>query len=73
MKNDDQKTITEFAIMTVADVADYLRISEAKIYKLAREGTLPAIRIGKTWRFRRELLDAWLDECSKNEGHKPLE
>ena len=73
MKKEDQKAVKEFAIMTVADVADYLRISEAKIYKLAKEGTLPAVRIGKTWRFRRELLDAWLDECSKNEGYIPHE
>ncbi|MFA5872881.1 MAG: helix-turn-helix domain-containing protein [Anaerolineales bacterium] len=46
--------------MTVHDVAEYLRLSEAKVYKMAREGHLPALRMGKTWRFKRELVDEWI-------------
>ena len=49
-----------FTIMTVRDVAEYLRVSEAKVYRLAREGELPVFRIGKAWRFRKDLLDDWL-------------
>jgi excisionase family DNA binding protein len=47
-------------IMTVHDVADYLRLSEAKVYRMAKEGHVPAIRMGKTWRFRRDLIDDWI-------------
>lgn len=47
-------------IMTVRDVAEYLRMSEAKVYQLVREQRIPAARIGKMWRFRKDLLDQWL-------------
>jgi excisionase family DNA binding protein len=50
----------EVGIMTVHDVAEYLRIIEAKIYKMAKEGHVPAVRMGKTWRFKRELIDEWI-------------
>lgn len=50
------------AIWTVRDVAAYLRMSEAKVYRLARQQELPVARIGKTWRFRKDLLDQWLGE-----------
>jgi excisionase family DNA binding protein len=47
-------------IMTVHDVAEYLRLSEAKVYRMANEGCIPALRMGKTWRFKRELIDEWI-------------
>jgi excisionase family DNA binding protein len=47
-------------IWTVHDVATYLRMSEAKVYRLVKQQQLPVIRIGKSWRFRKDLLDAWL-------------
>ena len=68
MQNEIQKVVTASAIMTVKDVAEYLRMSEAKVYKLVKEGVLPVARIGKTWRFRKDLLDAWLEQSSTYEG-----
>jgi excisionase family DNA binding protein len=47
-------------IMTVHDIAIYLRLSEAKVYKLAKDGQLPALRVGKSWRFRKDLIDEWM-------------
>ena len=47
-------------MMTVHDVAEYLRLSEAKIYKMAREGHVPALRMGKKWRFKKDLIDDWI-------------
>lgn len=47
------------SIMTVHDVAGYLRLSEAKVYRLAKEGSVPSFRLGKSWRFRRDLIDEW--------------
>jgi excisionase family DNA binding protein len=49
-------------IMTVHNVAKYLRLSEAKIYRMARTGGLPAFRIGKTWRFNKRSIDEWIRE-----------
>ncbi|MFZ5921740.1 MAG: helix-turn-helix domain-containing protein [Chloroflexota bacterium] len=49
-------------IMTVRDVAEYLRLSEAKVYRLANLGQIPCMRIGKTWRFRKDLLDHWIEQ-----------
>jgi excisionase family DNA binding protein len=67
MHDEKQKDVTDSAIMTVRDVAEYLRMSEAKVYKLVKEGVLPVVRIGKTWRFRKDLLDDWLKESSRSE------
>ena len=53
-------------IWTVHDVAEYLRMSEAKVYRLVKEQQLPVVRIGKTWRFRKDLLDNWLNECAES-------
>ena len=52
-------------ILTVREVAEYLRMSESKVYRLANERHLPAIRIGKSWRFRKDLLDRWLSQCTE--------
>ena len=52
-------------IWTVHDVAEYLRMSEAKVYRLVKEQQLPVVRIGKTWRFRKDLLDEWLSQCTE--------
>lgn len=71
MHNDNEKMIADPVIMTVKDVADYLRMSEAKIYRLVRNGVLPVVRIGKTWRFRKDLLDEWLKESSTTEKDLP--
>jgi excisionase family DNA binding protein len=65
-----QKNNDGLTILTVHDVAQYLRMSEAKVYRLAKEGVLPVVRIGKTWRFRKDLLDDWLSKCTET-GLKP--
>ena len=52
--------MSEDAIMTVTQVADYLKMSRASIYRLVQMGHIPHIRIGKSRRIRREQLEAWL-------------
>lgn len=51
----------EALIMTVHEVAAYLRLSEAKVYRLANEGCVPCFRLGKSWRFRKDLIDEWIE------------
>ncbi len=47
-------------LMTVHDLAEYLRLSEAKVYRMANEGLVPACRVGKSWRFSREKVEEWI-------------
>lgn len=48
-------------IMTIEEVAAYLRLKPQTIYKWAQEKRIPAAKLGKEWRFRRSILDAWLN------------
>jgi excisionase family DNA binding protein len=55
----EKATTAEPEIMTTQEVAEYLRLAEATIYKLAQTGEIPAVKVGHTWRFKRELIDEW--------------
>ena len=48
-------------IMTVEEVAKYLKLKPQTIYKWAQTGQIPAAKFGKEWRFRRRILDEWID------------
>ena len=47
-------------IMTTKEVAEYLKLHEITVCKYAAEGKIPAIRIGRVWRFDKDALDAWI-------------
>ena len=49
-------------LMTVRQLAAYLNLNERTVLKLVSEGELPGVRIGNQWRFRKAMLDAWLDD-----------
>jgi excisionase family DNA binding protein len=49
------------AFLTTEEVLSYLKITPRTIYRLIRSGELPAVRIGRQWRFRRGDLDRWLE------------
>ena len=49
-------------ILTLEEVAHYLRLKPQTIYKWAQERRIPAVKLGKEWRFRKSVLDRWLDE-----------
>lgn len=55
-------------ILTIQELAAYLKISKSTLYKLVREGKIPAQKIGRHWRFRRGTIDRWLDETHAG-GH----
>jgi excisionase family DNA binding protein len=48
--------------MTVRQVAAYLSVNERTVLKLVSEGELPGVKIGNQWRFRKAMLDTWLDD-----------
>ncbi len=53
-------------VMTVSEVAQYLRVNPQTVYRKAKAGELPALRIGRAIRFRRSELEAWLKTVSHN-------
>ncbi len=56
-------------LMTVEEVARYLRLKPQTIYKWAQEKRIPAVKLGKEWRFRKRIIDEWLDrQILNNQG-----
>ncbi len=49
-------------ILTLKEVAAYLKLAEKTAYRLASEGKLPGFKVGGSWRFKREDLEAWIEE-----------
>jgi excisionase family DNA binding protein len=51
-------------LMTVEEVADYLRVTEKTIYRLLDRGSIPATKVGRQWRFNTASIDKWLQRNS---------
>ena len=49
-------------LLTVKDLAAYLQVCPTTIYRILRRARLPHYRVGNRWRFRKEEIDAWLEE-----------
>jgi excisionase family DNA binding protein len=49
-------------IMTLEDVAGYLKLKPQTIYTWAQDGKIPAAKLGKEWRFRKSVIDRWFNQ-----------
>ncbi len=49
-------------IMTLEEIAKYLKLKPQTIYTWAKNGQIPAAKIGKEWRFRRTIIDRWFNQ-----------
>ena len=58
-------SVTENDLMTLDEVAAYLRLSKDTAYRMVQKGNLPASKVGVQWRFRKADVDKWL-EVNKN-------
>ena len=47
-------------VLTVRELADYLKMKPITIYKHASEGKLPGFKVGSHWRFKKETIDSWI-------------
>ena len=56
--------------LTAKQVAEYLQVKPLTIYQWAREDKIPAIKIGRIWRFKKEAIDKYLEEQLRNRGNK---
>jgi excisionase family DNA binding protein len=61
----DSDTTRDREILTVIEVARFLRVPKSTVYKLARVGKLPASKIGKHWRFLLRDIHDWMHSRSR--------
>jgi len=54
------KSPHEGEILTIKQVAEYLKVTERTIYRLAAVKKIPAFKVGGTWRFSRAEIDQWI-------------
>ena len=47
-------------ILTLKEVAQYLKLAEKTAYRLAAEGKLPGFKVGGSWRFKKDDLETWI-------------
>jgi excisionase family DNA binding protein len=52
-------------MMTIDEVAEYLNLHPLTVRRLARDGKIPAFKVGRQWRVKRGLLDQWIEENSR--------
>jgi excisionase family DNA binding protein len=50
-----------YEVLTIDELAVYLKIPKSTLYKLAREGKVPSNKIGRHWRFQKRSIDRWLE------------
>ena len=55
-------------IMTLEEVAKYLRVHKSTVYRMAREGTIPSTKVANQWRFKKARIDEWLLEREEEDG-----
>lgn len=60
-------------IMTIDEVAAYIRVSERTVYDWAQKGELPGGKLGTTWRFKRDEIEKWVnDRLSQSSRQSPV-
>ena len=60
-------------ILTTKEVAEFFHIHPLTVHRYAREGKIPAFKIGSDWRFHKRQLDKWIKEKSNYNLHKQQE
>lgn len=55
-------------VMTIEELAVYLKIPKSTLYKQVQESKVPGQKIGKQWRFGKKAIDRWINESSKDQN-----
>jgi excisionase family DNA binding protein len=58
--------------LTTEEVLEYLQVNLRTVYRLIKAGKIPAVRVGRQWRFRKRDIDAWLDSQRARSAARPL-
>jgi excisionase family DNA binding protein len=62
---------TDEVFLTTEEVLEYLQVNLRTVYRLIKAGKIPAVRVGRQWRFRKRDIDAWLDSQRPASGKTP--
>lgn len=62
---------TRDEILTIREVATYLRLDEKSIYRMAWDGQIPGFKVRNAWRFRSRDLDAWIESQVRGRASAP--
>lgn len=54
-------------ILTLKELAEYLKLTEKTAYRLAAEGKLPGFKVGGSWRFKSEDINSWIEKQKDKE------
>src|SRR5688500_1299312 len=57
----DANRMIDETFLTTEEVLEYLQVNLRTVYRLIKAGKIPAVRVGRQWRFRKRDIDAWLD------------
>jgi len=57
-------------LWTIKQVAEFLKLKQSTIYAWAQAARIPAIKMGRTWRFSKEAIVAWLEQKQEEHGEK---
>jgi excisionase family DNA binding protein len=60
-------------VMTLREASQYLGISPDTLYKYLNEDKIPAFKLGNRWRFKKDLLDRWIEKKSERMTEKVLD
>jgi excisionase family DNA binding protein len=58
--------------LTTEEVLEYLQVNLRTVYRLIKAGKIPAVRVGRQWRFRKTDIDGWLDTQRPRAGGRPV-
>src|SRR5215470_9767635 len=58
--------------LTTEEVLEYLQVNLRTVYRLIKAGKIPAVRVGRQWRFRKRDIDAWLDSQRPRSGSRMM-
>jgi excisionase family DNA binding protein len=58
----------EEGFLTTEEVLEYLQVNLRTVYRLIKAGKIPAVRVGRQWRFRKRDIDAWLESQRPRQG-----
>jgi excisionase family DNA binding protein len=55
-------------VLTLEEVAQFLRVHPSTVYRLLRKRTIPAFKMGSDWRFNQESVERWIKKLEATEG-----
>jgi len=58
---EDKKKRYKPSIMTLPELAKYIRVHKSTVYRMLKDNRIPAIKVGNQWRFKKDRIDRWLE------------